>query len=157
MKAARIRIGGWLLARGRAMQGLHLEQTAAIGPVQPDGDRRLVVQKGIAVVVSSHARDRYAERTGRMLTGRILDDELRSVWEHAVVSIEPPNWLNRAQAAGEPLQIYASIADMVFPLVSYEGQANCFVATTVLTPDGPPKYRGRPAKSTPRFSRRKFR
>lgn len=151
----RFRIGTWLVTIGKVLQGTSDAAEPRDGFLGVESDRRLTLTKEIAVVVSTHARDRYAERTGRMLTGRTLTNELQGVWKHAVVSIEPPKWLARTPSAGESAQIYASIADMVFPLVPYEGEANCFVATTVLTPDGPPRRRHFGQKSDSRFARKR--
>jgi hypothetical protein len=98
-------------------------------------DTREVVSSELSVVISRHAILRYGERTGRMMGERLQLQEITRVWPHVVVSATPPDWFHVSEDV-EDGTLYASIADLLIPLVPYPKRENTFIATTVLTKVG---------------------
>jgi hypothetical protein len=126
----RSRAGLALVFAGRRLAGIDDDDLPQL-LLGPDGDdQRAVLTKTIDVVVSRHAILRYGERTGRLMGERLQLQEIGRVWAHAQISATPPPWFHVSDEIEGTL--YASIADLLIPLVPYAGRDNTFVATTVL-------------------------
>lgn len=129
-------LGLFFVRAGRSVGRLDeplAESIAASGP--DEADLRPVLATELKIVVSHHAVVRYGERTGREMGKKLEAQELQSVWPHAVISSSPPDW-HRPPGDEVPGTLYAAIADLLIPLVPYDGRANTHVATTVLSKVG---------------------
>lgn len=135
----RERLARWLIELGESLGECAVEpatSTTQTAPPLPNINRRRpTVTSEIEVELSHHAIKRYGERTGRPLSRKLQIEEISRIWEHAQLSPDPPAWL-KADKSAHGTTMYASIADMVFPLVPVAGCSARFIATTVLVPTG---------------------
>lgn len=130
--AIRTRFGHFLVRAGRHLLGADDRALSPVVSGPADADKRMVLDSRLKVVISHHAIERYGERTGREMGTHLQMTEIRRVWQHAAMTAVPPAWHRPPvdQASGT---IYAEIADLLLPLVPYEGRQNTYVATTVLS------------------------
>lgn len=131
----RTKTGRSIVAIGMRLAGLEDSEPDELKSGPTEDDKREVVSTELSVVLSRHAILRFGERTGRMMGEKLQREELTRIWPHAAVSVVPPNWFHVSDDAVDGT-LYASIADLLIPLVPYPERENTFVATTVLSKVG---------------------
>lgn len=107
---------------------------------------------GVDVVLSTHALDRYREHSGRELSVDAARRQLAGMWEHVEITASRPTWL---YDFGTHNELYAVIADVVFPLRQLEDEPNTWLACTTIFKGAARRGRTRQLNSATKSKRRK--